>query len=276
MRVSTDMLGEVGAMVTRAADGEIMPRWRNLADSDVREKKPGDIVTEADIQAEARLSRELEAAFPGTIAIGEESAARDPSVLAALEGERPVWVMDPVDGTAAFAAGNARFTTILALVHNKRPIAAWVQAPALGGAAHAGEGLGASVNGAPAAIKPPSSLGDAVIVAGGVDYIPSMSAADFRRMSLRTRRFVISIGIGIDYLDFLRGDADVLVFGTSNPWELPAGVLLLGEAGGVVIDGDGNEAPPFGQPMRPLIGAGRRGLAVETLSLRERAPVHSS
>ena len=55
------------------------------------------------------LSRLLLEAYPGTLVVGEELVSRDPAALDALLGDTPVWVIDPVDGTLNFAAGNPVF-----------------------------------------------------------------------------------------------------------------------------------------------------------------------
>src|SRR6185437_12134645 len=109
-------LDRIARIIRDIAAVEIVPRFRMLAAGDIREKRPGDLVTIADLEAEKRLMRELEAAMPGTVALGEESVAADPTRLDLLAGEVPVWVIDPIDGTGNFAKGDARFAVIIAFV----------------------------------------------------------------------------------------------------------------------------------------------------------------
>ena len=92
----------------------ILPRFRNLADGDIREKDGGSIVTAADLEAETRLSSELVTLVPGSRVVGEEGADADPGVLSALDGEPPVWIIDPLDGTQNFAEGKPCFAVIIA------------------------------------------------------------------------------------------------------------------------------------------------------------------
>lgn len=264
--ITDGMLERVGDLIADVAREEILPRWRNLSGDQVREKNPGDLVTEADEAAEARLASELVAMFPGTVALGEETVAKNPDVLEAFEGDQPVWVMDPVDGTAAFAAGHPRFTTIVTLIDRKVPVAAWIQAPVGGVRAHAGLGRGAWVNGGLVGLDSQTSLWEATALVGPAGYIPGMGQKAYRALSLRTGRVVKSIGIGADFVDLLTGDADVLVFGTRNPWELPAGTLMIREAGGVVVDATARDFGAFDGPERPLIAAATRQQADATLS----------
>ena len=80
-------------------------------------------------RSEQRLILELEAAMPGTVALGEESVAADPTRLDLLAGETPVWVIDPIDGTGNFAKGVARFAVIIAYVARGVTQAGWIYDP---------------------------------------------------------------------------------------------------------------------------------------------------
>src|SRR3954462_316118 len=84
---------------------EVLPRFRQLKNHEVREKSPGDFVTIADEAMEAALAPKLTALLPGSLLVGEEDSARDQTVMQRLASHRPIWIIDPVDGTANFAAG---------------------------------------------------------------------------------------------------------------------------------------------------------------------------
>src|SRR6266540_1190144 len=90
------------------AQGERMGRVRRLGTGEEWEKAPGDLVTAADLAAEARLAAELVPLVPGSAFVGEESTAAGAG-LAALGGDRPVWIVDPLDGTSNFVQGDERF-----------------------------------------------------------------------------------------------------------------------------------------------------------------------
>ena len=114
--------GKLGAAVVSAvrdvAETYILPRYQKLAKGDVRSMThPGDLVTVADVESEQALSKILSALLPGSEVIGEEAAAADAVVLDHLNGESPVWIIDPVDGTGNAAAGLplAAFTGALSL-----------------------------------------------------------------------------------------------------------------------------------------------------------------
>ena len=117
---------QVSAFLRETAEEDILPRYRGLADEDVMEKKPGDLVTVADIDAERRLSRLLTDHVPGSVVVGEEGVHRDSGLLDALTGEDPVWIIDPVDGTQNFADGKPPFVTIVAYVIQAARVAPWI------------------------------------------------------------------------------------------------------------------------------------------------------
>ena len=119
----------VSRLIVQVAAEEIMPRYAKLAAGDVREKGPGDLVTIADEAAEHRLTPALIQLLPGSVVVGEEAAAADPSVIDRLDGGDPVWVIDPVDGTANFAAAKGDFGVMVSLIQGGRTLAAWIYDP---------------------------------------------------------------------------------------------------------------------------------------------------
>src|SRR5215470_17897885 len=106
-----------------------MPRYAKLAAGEVREKGPGDLVTVADEAVERRLAPELGQMLPGSVVLGEEAAAADPSRIELLDGTDPVWVIDPIDGTANFAEARGDFGVMVALVRHGEVLSSWIYDP---------------------------------------------------------------------------------------------------------------------------------------------------
>ena len=71
----------------------------------------------------------LAALVPQSLVVGEEAAEDQPEVLAYLSRNDPVWVIDPVDGTANFAAGNPDFAVMVGLVVAGETQAGWIHNP---------------------------------------------------------------------------------------------------------------------------------------------------
>ena len=103
------------------AAAELLPRFRTLAKEDIRMKRPGDVVTVADVASEQRLAVGLAEILPGVPVVGEEAVEKDAGLvdLIGRPGES-CWIVDPLDGTANFAAGSDRFAMIVCLVHDTR------------------------------------------------------------------------------------------------------------------------------------------------------------
>ena len=70
-----------------------------VTELEVHSKGTQDLVTEADLEVELLLKRELARRFPDDAFFGEETGA------AALDSARGVWVADPIDGTQPFVSG---------------------------------------------------------------------------------------------------------------------------------------------------------------------------
>ena len=120
----------VNRILRDAARVEIMPRFRNLTDGAVKMKTgPLDLVTEADEAAERRITDALKREFPGCVVIGEEAASANPDLLKDLMGADLAFVVDPVDGTANFAAGLALFGVMAAVFRKGEIIGAVIHDP---------------------------------------------------------------------------------------------------------------------------------------------------
>jgi myo-inositol-1(or 4)-monophosphatase len=89
-------------------------------------KAGGSPVTEADFAVDAFLRARLGAAFPGAGWLSEETED-DPRRLACSN----ILIVDPIDGTRGFLAGDPRWAVSIALVVAGRPVAGVVHAPAL-------------------------------------------------------------------------------------------------------------------------------------------------
>lgn len=252
---------------------EVLPRFGALTDADVTEKKPGDLVTIADRKAEERLTEGLTALLPGSVVVGEEAVHADPKALGRLGGDEPVWIVDPVDGTANFVRGDERFCMLVALAQAGKVLASWTYAPRLGLLATARQGHGALYNGRPARVpeQPPAQAGKG---GKGDKARPRLRLThptyldpehDTLLERLRTPEFAVepSTSAGIEYLDLVRGEGDAVVYTWEYPWDHAAGLLLLAEAGGVAANVDGSPFSLTGGNALPLVAAAHEDVATD-------------
>jgi fructose-1,6-bisphosphatase/inositol monophosphatase family enzyme len=248
--VSLPDADRVARLLEDAAAAEIMPRFKRLAAGDIREKAPGELVTIADEAVEARLSPLLTALLPDSIVIGEEAAAADHTLFDHLLGDRPVWIVDPVDGTGNFAEGRPAFALIVALVVGGRTRAGWIHEPMAGRTATAAAGEGAWIGGRRLRVAaPPGDLGDlaGVLLAGRYGSRQLQRNIEERRGRVRALRSLRSAGL--EYLRLATGEMHFSLFTKLMPWDHAAGVLLHAEAGGYgrYLDGGVYAAPAVTQ-----------------------------
>lgn len=243
-------IDKVTRLVERVAAEEVLPRFRTLADEDIRRKRGGELVTVADEAAEARLTAALTDLLPGSVVVGEEAAAADPAVVARLSGLEPVWVIDPVDGTTNFSQGIGVFCVMLALICEGRTRAAWIHEPLAGRTAVAETGEGAWINGERlhvAAAKAPAEM-RGILYAGSFGdpaLIELVRARRGRVQALKSQRCA-----GAEYLRLVTAEMDFGLFTKLAPWDHAPGVLLHWEAGGIAWMLNGQ---PF-DPVKPVEG----------------------
>ncbi|MFD3581091.1 inositol monophosphatase family protein [Streptomyces sp. NPDC058683] len=225
--------GDVEDAIRKAARTEILPRWRRLADHEVDQKSgPHDLVTDADRLAERYLTGALGALLPGSVVVGEEAVHADPETYEALQGDAPVWIVDPVDGTRQFVRGEDGFCTLVALAHRGVLLASWTFAPARGQLATAVRGKGAFLDGVRLHAGAPAEGRDLRIATSHPDY-----TTDAQKRAL----FALWVdgvapracgSAGLEYLAVARGELDATAFSWEAAWDHAAGLLLVEEAGG--------------------------------------------
>jgi fructose-1,6-bisphosphatase/inositol monophosphatase family enzyme len=220
----TDLIRDVAAQ-------EIMPRFRNLSAADIREKKAGDVVTTADIEAEKRLSAALQDLQPGSAVVGEEGAAADPGVIDALGRAGPVWVIDPVDGTQNFADGHDCFAVIIAYCVDGETRAGWIHDPVADTTLWAVAGEGTWNDGTRLTTTATPPIADMRGTCGPkLRERLEAGRRNGNNVPSPTRRLGCA---GREYMDLVRHRFDFAVFaGRLKPWDHAAGVLIHREAGG--------------------------------------------
>ncbi len=136
------------------ADQMSMARFRS-SDLAADAKSDGSPVTDADRAIELALRQHLERAAPDDAFVGEEFGQRG-------DGRR-IWMVDPIDGTHAFARGEANWATLIGLCVDAVPVVGVVCAPAIGHRWWGAVGEGAWLDGSPISVSPTRKLGTAVV-----------------------------------------------------------------------------------------------------------------
>jgi myo-inositol-1(or 4)-monophosphatase len=196
-------------------------------DLNVRLKAGSSPVTDADLAADALLIERLRGARPDYGWLSEETAD-DPARL----GAQRLFLVDPIDGTSAYASGQPWWSVSVAVIEAGRPVAGVVYAPELGETYAAVAGAGASLNGAPIAASVANVLEGCAIV-GDEQMLQKREWAEpwpevriAWRSSTAYRMCLVASGAA---------DA-ALALARKHDWDLAAADLIAREAGGFVGD----------------------------------------
>ncbi len=213
--MSGDLLAAF-ARIAESAGKEILRHYH--AGTTARLKSDRTPVTEADEAAEAVILPALAEVLPGVPCVAEEACAQ--SGLPSIERSGRFLLIDPLDGTREFLAGNGEFTVNIALIEGGRPTHGVVHLPVLG-TTYVGGPAGAVFN-----------EGDALD-----RYLEDHHVAAR-----------IAAGSSLKFCRIAEGLADLYPrFGRTMEWDTAAGHAVLVAAGGSVVTHDG-QALIYGKP----------------------------
>lgn len=239
----------LAAILRDAAAAEIMPRWRQLAAGAVRTKSgPLDLVTDADEAAERVIEAALAKAFPGCAIVGEEAASADPAILQRLKGADLAFVVDPVDGTANYAAGLPLFGCMAAAIVRGEVVMSVIHDPV-------GDDSAVAIRGDGAWMMAADGRETALRVAAPVPLGAMSGCASWRYLSEPARTSVhhglshVAASMSYrcaahEYRLVAGGHTHFSVYGRLYPWDHAPGVLLHREAGGFSARFDGSPYDP--------------------------------
>jgi myo-inositol-1(or 4)-monophosphatase len=193
-------------------------------------KAPGQVVTAADLAIDRLLHERLLGARPDDGWLSEERAD-DGSRLA-----RPrLWVVDPIDGTRAFADGVPQFAISVALLLDGEPALGAVLNPATGEHFEAAQGGGAWLGPERLRVSAHSDLAGARLLSSRTEM------ARRRWPQLIPEAHITAIGsLAYKLALVAAGRFDgLLSLRPCHDWDLAAALLLLREAGGLITTARG-------------------------------------
>jgi histidinol-phosphatase len=198
-----------------------------------REKPDGSLVTNGDEAVERELLAVLSRERPSDAVLSEESGA-----LGVLGPAQRRWIIDPIDGTSAFAAGRETWGTHVALeVAGEvvvgvitRPVRhQWFWAIRGGGAYQAA--LGARTPAERLAVSQAADVGSARVVAWAKRDTALVIALEDQKRWIEPTLDAM--------LDVASGRVDALIDQLGFAWDIAPAVVLVEEAGGKFSDSDG-------------------------------------
>jgi myo-inositol-1(or 4)-monophosphatase len=220
-----------------------------------------DFVTQADLEAQTAVKQVIAAHFPDDLVIGEEDEDAFNRIAASFEAR--CWVTDPLDGTAEFLHTGTHFASVVSYVEGGVSRAAAIYAPFSDELFSAALGQGATLNGREMRTSGATRLDDAMFVASYTAPTPEraswfarwmegvMPAVGGWRMfgSSALCAMTVAAGRADIYSPTPEPLTPVPLLGPAQrpqPWETPAYVLIVQEAGGAVCDVRGGEPDLLG------------------------------
>lgn len=219
------------------ADETTMAWWRPAGVAAER-KSDGSLLTEADVATESAIRKLIAAHRPADSVLGEEQGA--------VGSSRRRWVVDPIDGTYAFAHGKQHWATLIALQVDHVTTVAVISAPAAGRRWWAIRGGGAYCDDEQIAVSSTTSLRNCRVDM----HFASKNVPDMDRVRMVRLAAAISEA-GVDGVGEWRyapsfaaiADGTLDVVALSSPlaqlWDVAAPILVVEEAGGVVTNFEG-------------------------------------
>lgn len=199
-------------------------------------KEDNSIVTNADHASNEILTRGLRAAFPEDGVLSEETGLEGPA------GAALTWLVDPLDGTRAYAKGAPGFSVMVGLLEAGRPILGVVFDPLNQRLFAAARGLGAKEYARGEWIPLRVSARhewNAMPLITSTGFPAELRQQVERVLRVRFLHPINSVGVKVGYL--VRGLADLyLNHHPVHHWDTAAPLVILEEAGGRMTHWDGS------------------------------------
>lgn len=227
----------IAVRTARAVGRRLIDRFERRHELKLRSKGLNDLVTEADVECETEIIRQLKTAYPSYRILAEESGG-------SLAPQGFCWIIDPIDGTANFVHGVPHFSISIALAENGQVIGGLVFDPIRDEMFVGENGRGAFLNDYRIRVGKSLSLHDSLLATGfphkQKDLLP-------RYLESFSRLFTLSRGIrrqgsaALDLAYVAAGRYDGFWEMGLSRWDIAAGLIILSEAGGFVSDFSGGK-----------------------------------
>ena len=207
---------------------------QNLATTQ-KTSHPNDILTEYDQISQDVAIQILKSEYPEFKVVGEENEDKFP------EGwnQGYTWVIDPIDGTLNFRYGRKDFAISIALFKDGVPIAGVIYAPARHEIYYAEDGKGAYLNGVAIRVKSKP--------------VTSVPLCHFELNKIENEDFIAAVrplassltqyggSAALDLAFTAAGLNDTVLSTNLSLWDIGAGIIIMQEAGGVVVSPNGGK-----------------------------------
>ncbi len=243
--------------LARRSGGLLIDYFQNT-DMQGQVKPDHSIVTEADLATDQIINNTIRSGFPEDLILSEEL---QPSLESEID--RPVWIIDPIDGTTNFSVGLHVWGVLITRLINGWPDLTVMYFPLIEELYSARRGTGAYLNGKHIQPKSP---------------VPNYPANFFACCSRTYRDYHVTVpykprilgSAAYNFCSVARGTAVVAFEATPKIWDIAGAWLLVTEAGGVIDTHDGSKPFPllpgekFSQRNYPTLAAATRQVVEST------------
>lgn len=223
--------------------GGFIKNWATKHDRDkIEDKSHNSFVTEVDVAAEEMLVEGLSAIYPEAGFITEEKTV-------VQKDHEMEWIIDPIDGTTNYIYQIPAYSVSVALCQNRRPVLGVVYSVANDELFYTWQDAPAFLNDKELKVNQCPHLEKALLVTGFPYERTEMLdkyMAIFKEFLLRTRGVRRLGSAALDLAYVAAGRFDGFYEHQLNPWDVAAGVLLVQNAGGRVLDFSGGQDYLFG------------------------------
>jgi myo-inositol-1(or 4)-monophosphatase len=207
------------------AAAALAARMRANGMAETTMKGAQDFLTEADGATERFLRERLETLFPGEPILGEEGGGTVPQ-------DGPLWILDPIDGTANFARDGHRWCVSIGLARDGRAVMGAVARHEPAELYLAAEGLGATLNGTPIRAAGTADMARAIIEIGWSLRRPAEAFVALAGRVMSAGGGVRSQGSGtLGLVETACGRLDAYLELHINAWDAAAALAIAREAG---------------------------------------------
>lgn len=206
-----------------------------------REKGPADLVTDADLASQNAIEQLLTSRFPQYAFLGEESTPEQQQE--ARESGKPIWIVDPLDGTANFVHRLPSFSVSIALVDQGQPTVGVIYDPLIDTIYSASKDSAATKNGKPIQASGCTEISQAMVCCS---FRPGVKRGDAEVTQFlnvleqsQSLRRLGSAALNLCYL--AEGCLDSYWANSVKTWDVAAGYLIAKQAGVHFVSTDGSE-----------------------------------
>lgn len=198
-------------------------------------KNGSEIITQADPICQKVIINRIRESFPDHGFLAEEGQEGAMFRIEPRSDESIWWIIDPIDGTNNFANGLLCFSVSIAAMHQDKPIVGVIFDPCTDSMYTAAQDMDAMLNGSRITVSE-DPIGR--FSSFGVDSHehPAVDAAKQEIMKRTRFRCFGSTALHLAYV--AKGAMIGAVTPLAKLWDIAAGIILVEQAGGVVLDLD--------------------------------------